>query len=88
MGLLVFHRHFLKPMKRIFMTKCTTILILLFQSGNVAFGKYTCNTCILAMIENCRKSIDNDRVRGVVMTNLSKAFEWIMLQHMILRAQD
>ena len=45
-------------------------------------------TCVLAMTEHWRKSIDNGRVRGVVMTNLSKAFECIRLQHMTLRAQD
>ena len=50
---------------------------ILFQSQSVFWKRYSAQHCLLVMIEKYKKNIDRGNEFGVLLTQLSKAFDCI-----------
>ena len=62
------------------------ILLTFSQNSNAAFGKDSVlKHCLLVMIEKLRKIRDKKRIFAAVLTDLSKAFDYISYQLLIAK---
>ena len=59
------------------MIKSHNVSTILFQSISVVFKRITAQNCPLVMIEQWKKVADNGGVSGELLTDSSKAFEFI-----------
>ena len=52
----------------------------IFSRYQCGFRKgYSAQQCLLAMIEKWKKTVDNGGVFGALLTDLSKAFDYMMI---------
>ena len=69
---------FQKFLKRLFSSNSQITLIIFYQNFNVVLEKATApQHCLLLMIDNWKKAIDNQKVIGAVLTDISKIFHCI-----------
>ena len=67
-------------MKRAYTIKQQPILNIYFLDINAVFARvYSAQHCLLALIEKWGKVVDDGGVFGALLTDLSKAFDYMMI---------
>ena len=65
-------------MKDVFTTKFRLTLIMSYLNINLDFAKgFNTQHCIVSMIKKWKKSVDSIGASGPLMTDLSKAFDYL-----------
>ena len=74
----MYYRHYQKYLRDYYLIRLIFLWIQKYQSFNVVSEKMSSENCMLFMVEKWKKCLDNKGSTGILLTDLSKAFDCLI----------